>query len=106
MNEIKQYNTVWEQFGLRKKAIDDFIENAEEYIEDVKDTLGINSWNRALTKPGDKKTAYVFYDVLNQYGESVRLSTTISWSSSAKSITADKTTGMPAIGIAGSWMRN
>lgn len=59
-----------------------------EYVKDI-----VIKSTQALTKPGDKKTAYVFYDVLNQYGESVRLSTTISWSSSAKSITADKTTG-------------
>ena len=24
-DEIKQYNTVWEQFAMRKKAIDDFM---------------------------------------------------------------------------------
>ena len=46
----------------------------------------------ALTDPNDKKIAYAHYDVLDNYGESVRNSTSIMWAGSA-TITGDKTTG-------------
>ena len=50
----------------------------------------------ALLKAGDKKVAYAYYDVLDQYGESMRTSVSIEWSGSVKA-TAKKTTGQIAL---------
>ena len=74
-----------------EKTASKTVEVQNEYVKDI-----VITSTQALTD-STKKKAFVFYDVLNQYGESVRLSTTISWNSSAQSITADKTTGMLTI---------
>ncbi len=41
----------------------------------------------------DNDTIFVFYDVLDQYGESIRTSTSVEFSSSASKIATDRTTG-------------
>jgi hypothetical protein len=47
----------------------------------------------ALTS-ADKKEAYVYYDVLNQYGESIRTSTSVTWTlSSGNDYSVNKSTG-------------
>ncbi len=46
----------------------------------------------ALTDPTNKWKAYASYDVKDQYGKSMRASTSITWAGSAK-ITGDKATG-------------
>lgn len=67
--------------------------SAECTVENEKvDLIEIKN-ETALLKVGDKKTAYAYYDVYNQYGESIRNSTTISWTPSNGSITVDKTIG-------------
>ena len=64
------------------------VEVQNEYVKEI-----VITSTQALTDATAKTKAYVYYDVLNQYGESVRLSTSVEWSSSAQKITADKATG-------------
>lgn len=64
------------------------VEVQNEYVKEI-----VITSTQALTNPSDKKKAFIYYDVKNQYGESLRQSTSIEWSSSAKKITADKATG-------------
>lgn len=65
-------------------------------VDDAQRVVEIKILNdTALTKKdagGALKTAYAYYDVLDQFGESMRASTSIQWSGSAK-ITANKTNG-------------
>ena len=51
----------------------------------------INS-KQALTDK-DKKKLYVYYDVKDQYGESMRSSTSVTWTSGSGTVKADKSTG-------------
>ena len=65
------------------------VEIQNEYVKEI-----VIKSTQALTDVNAKTKAYIYYDVLNQYGESVRLSTSIEWSSSAaKPVKADKATG-------------
>ncbi len=64
------------------------VEVQNEYVKEI-----VITSTQALTDPSDKKKAFIYYDVKNQYGESLRQSTSIEWSSSAKKITADKAAG-------------
>ena len=65
------------------------VEIQNEYVKEI-----VIKSTQALTDANAKTKAYIYYDVLNQYGESVRLSTSIEWSSSAaKPVKADKATG-------------
>ena len=64
------------------------VEVQNEYVKEI-----VITSTQALTDPSDKKKAFIYYDVKNQYGESVRQSTSIEWSSSAQTIKADKSTG-------------
>ena len=71
----------------------------DEYVAEIKITS-----KEALTDEGVKATtgsaigqteklAYIYYDVLNQYAESIRTSTTINWTASATIKKVDKTLG-------------
>jgi len=67
----------------------------DSYVAEIKITS-----KEALTGKKDKSpdtkdgtAAYVYYDVLNQYGESVRTSETIEWTTSPANYTDDKSTG-------------
>ena len=64
------------------------VEVQNEYVKEI-----VITSTQALTDPNNKKHAFIYYDVKNQYGESLRQSTSIEWSSSAQKITADKATG-------------
>ena len=64
------------------------VEVQNEYVKEI-----VITSTQALTDPDNKKHAFIYYDVKNQYGESLRQSTSIEWSSSAQKITADKATG-------------
>ena len=67
--------------------------SAEPSKEPSKATEIVIKDKEALTS-ADKKTAYVFYDVKDQYGESMRNSVSINWSSSAGgNVKANKATG-------------
>ena len=70
------------------KSASKTVEVQNEFVKEI-----VITSTQALTDPADKKKAYIYYDVRNQYGESVRQSTSIEWSSSAKTITAEKATG-------------
>ena len=58
----------------------------------------------ALTDRTDKKIAYAYYDVFDQYGESIRSSTSIQWTSSAQTTTANKTNGQIKFTNAQEWI--
>ena len=67
------------------------IEIKSQYIAEIKILNDV-----ALTGPDREKEsmrAFVYYDVLDQYGQSVRSTTNITWSFSAKQESIDRTTG-------------
>lgn len=67
------------------------IEIKSQYIAEIKILNDV-----ALTGPDSGKEsmrAFVYYDVLDQYGQSVRSTTNITWSFSAKQESIDRTTG-------------
>ena len=68
------------------------VEVKDEYVAEIK----ILS-KEALTS-ADNKEAYINYDVLNQYGESIRTSQTVNWTvSSSDSTTVNKAAGVITI---------
>ena len=71
------------------------VEVKDSYVAEIKITS-----KEALTGKMDKNpetkdgtAAYIYYDVLNQYGESVRTSETIEWTTSPANYTDDKSIG-------------
>ena len=63
------------------------IEIKDQYVAEI-----VITTDTALTDPDNKRIAYSSYDVFDQYGESLRASTSITWAGSA-TITGDKSTG-------------
>ena len=61
-------------------------------VENEKVTSIVVTNDVALTS-ANKKTAYAYYDVFNQYNESIRSSTTINWTASCGTATVNKATG-------------
>ena len=59
-----------------------------EKVTDIKVTS-----TQALLEPGNKRVAYVYYDVYNQFAESMRSSTSVTWTSSIGQAKANKSTG-------------
>ncbi|MCI9080357.1 MAG: hypothetical protein HFH68_15870, partial [Lachnospiraceae bacterium] len=47
----------------------------------------------ALVNPDKKQEVFVYYDVVDQYGESMRSNTTITWTSGTGKVKSNKTTG-------------
>ena len=60
-----------------------------EHVEEIK----VTSTQALLKADGKKKTAIVYYDVYNQYGTSMRGSTSITWTASSGNVKANKSTG-------------
>ena len=63
-------------------------EIVNQYIKEIK---VLN--DTALTN-ADSTRAYIYYDVLDQYGESLRTSTSIEWSFSAQKVSDDRANGI------------
>ena len=64
------------------------VEVVAQYVAEI-----VITSETALTDPDDKHIAYAYYDVYDQYGESIRSSTSIQWTSSAQQTQANKTNG-------------
>ncbi len=62
------------------------VEIVDQYVDEI-----VITTDTALTS-ANKKSAYANYDVFDQYGQSIRTSTSITWAGSCE-ITPDKTTG-------------
>jgi len=63
------------------------VEIVDQYVKEI-----VITTDTALTDRDDKYKAYASYDVFDQYGNSLRTSTSITWAGSCK-VTGDKTTG-------------
>ena len=63
------------------------VEVLAQYVAEI-----VITSDTALTDD-DKHIAYAYYDVFDQYGESIRSSTSIQWTSSAQNTQANKTNG-------------
>ena len=77
--------TVTATAGESKQSKD--VEIKEQSVQEIV----INS-KQALTDK-DKRKLYVYYDVKDQYGESMRSSTSVTWTSGSGTVKADKSTG-------------
>ncbi len=82
-SETDETNTDSETFEVEAQEINIVILNKDNIVYTNKDE---KNPEKAHTE------AYAYYDVLNQYGESIRTSTSITWAGSAK-IDANKATG-------------
>ena len=60
-----------------------------EQVSEIK----ITSTQALLKADGTKRTAIVYYDVYNQYGTSMRSSTSVTWTASSGTVKANKATG-------------
>ena len=67
-------------------------EVTKQHVEEIVILNETALTNRSTELDKAHKEAYAYYDVLDQYGQSMRASTSIQWSGSAK-ITADKANG-------------
>ncbi len=77
--------TVTATAGESKQSKD--VEIKEQSVQEIV----INS-KQALTDK-EKRKLYVYYDVKDQYGESMRSSTSVTWTSGSGTVKADKSTG-------------
>ncbi len=77
--------TVTATAGESKQSKD--VEIKEQSVQDI-----VIKSKTALTNE-DKKELYVYYDVVDQYGESMRTSTSLTWTSGTGPVKADKSTG-------------
>ncbi len=77
--------TVTATAGESKQSKD--VEIKEQSVQDI-----VIKSKQALTDE-DKKKLYVYYDVVDQYGESMRTSTSLTWNSGTGPVKADKSTG-------------
>ncbi len=77
--------TVTATAGESKQSKD--VEIKEQSVQDI-----VIKSKQALTDHSKKKI-YVYYDVVDQYGESMRTSTSVSWSSGSGTVKVDKSTG-------------
>lgn len=77
--------TVTATAGESKQSKD--VEIKEQAVQDI-----VIKSKTALTDH-DKKKLYVYYDVVDQYGESMRTSTAITWTSGSGLVKSDKSTG-------------
>ena len=77
--------TVTATAGESKQSKD--VEIKEQSVQDI-----VIKSKTALTNE-DKKELYVYYDVVDQYGESMRTSTSLTWTSGTGLVKADKSTG-------------
>ena len=78
------------------KADADFKATGTVEVTDQKTAKIVIENDVALTsdeKGQERKQAFAFYDVVDQYGESVRATTNITWTASVKEVKADRTTG-------------
>ncbi|MFG6329838.1 MAG: hypothetical protein K1W06_10275 [Lachnospiraceae bacterium] len=78
--------TVTATAGTSKQSKDIVIETQKAKDIVIKSTT-------ALVNPDKKDQVFVYYDVIDQYGESMRASTTVTWTSGTGKVKANKTTG-------------
>lgn len=88
--------TLTAAFKATAKEVSKDVSVVDQYADAIviKNTTALtNSDTDATDNTNDANTkAYAYYDVLDQYGESIRTSVTITWSASCK-VEADKSTG-------------
>ncbi len=77
--------TVTATAGESKQSKD--VEIKEQSVQDI-----VIKSKQALTN-NKKDTLYVYYDVIDQYGESMRSATSVTWTSGSGTVKADKSTG-------------
>ncbi len=77
--------TVTATAGESKQSKD--VEIKDQSVQDI-----VIKSKQALTN-NKKDTLYVYYDVVDQYGESMRTSTSVTWTSGSGTVKADKSTG-------------
>jgi len=77
--------TVTATAGESKQSKD--VEIKDQSVQDI-----VIKSKQALTN-NKKDTLYVYYDVVDQYGESMRTSTSVTWTSGSGTVNADKSTG-------------
>ncbi len=77
--------TVTATAGESKQSKD--VEIKEQSVQDI-----VIKSKQALTDHSKKKI-YAYYDVVDQYGESMRSSTSVTWTTGSGTVKADKTTG-------------
>ena len=77
--------TVTATAGESKQSKD--VEIKEQSVQDI-----VIKSKQALTDHS-KKIIYAYYDVVDQYGESMRTSTSVTWTTGSGTVKADKTTG-------------
>ena len=64
------------------------VEIKNQYVAEIK------LLNEVALTNSDSKNAYVYYDVLDQYGDSIRASTSIEWSFSAEKVRENRNLGV------------
>ena len=72
---------------LGESSVSKDVEVKDSYVASIELTC-----KEALTD-ADGKTAFIYYDVKNQYGESVRSSENIEWNTSPAKTSVDKASG-------------